>query len=266
MDYFSLEIVLNTPRRYVLHESNYRQLLDYKPNVAILPWGATEAHNYHLPHGTDVVQAAEFAAEAARLAHDEGAKPIVLPAIPFGNNGQQLDQVATIHCSTSTAQAILRDVATSLTTQGIDRLVILNGHGGNEFKPIVRDLQFEFDILVVVLNFWEVAQEVADSIFERPGDHANELETSLLMHLRPEWVVMEQAGKGERIPFKLKTISKVGGWTPRPWSKVHPDTGSGDPTAATAEKGATYFDAVSQGIAEMLVELSTANKGDLPYC
>ena len=255
-----------TPRPYILHESNYRQLLDYQPNVAVLPWGATEAHNYHLPHGTDVVQASEFAAEAARQAFDEGAKPIVLPAIPFGNNGQQLDQVATIHCSTSTAQSILRDVATSLTTQGIDRLVILNGHGGNEFKPIVRDLQFEFDLLVVVLNFWAFAQNVHDATFEeKTGDHANEMETSLLMHLRPDWVVMSQAGPGERIPFKLKSIKEAGGWTPRPWSKVHPDTGSGDPSAATPDKGATYFKAVSHGIAKLLVELSAAEKGDLPY-
>lgn len=256
-----------TARPYILHEANYRQLLDYKPNVAVLPWGATEAHNYHLPHGTDVVQASEFAAEAAKVAYEQGAKPIVLPAIPFGNNGQQLDQVATIHCSTSTAQAILRDVATSLTTQGIDRLVILNGHGGNEFKPIVRDLQFEFDLLVVVLNFWMVAQDVHDATFEeRTGDHANEMETSLLKHLRPDWVDMDLAGPGERIPFALKTIKEVGGWTPRPWSKVHPDTGSGDPSAATAEKGATYFSAVSGGVAKMLVELSAAHKGDLPYC
>ena len=68
-----------SPRPYVLHEANYKQLLDYKPNVAVLPWGATEAHNYHLPHGTDVVQATEFAIDAARLAYAEGAKPIVLP-------------------------------------------------------------------------------------------------------------------------------------------------------------------------------------------
>lgn len=254
------------PRPYVLHESNYRQLLDYRPNVAILPWGATEAHNYHLPHGTDVVQASEFAMDGARQAYEQGARPIVLPAIPFGNNGQQLDQVATIHCSTSTAQAILRDVATSLTTQGIDRLVILNGHGGNEFKPMVRDLQFEFDLLVVVLNFWMVAPEAYESTFEeKTGDHANEMETSLLMHLRPEWVVMDQAGPGARVPFKLKTISEVGGWTPRPWSQTHPDTGSGDPSASTPEKGKRFFEAISQGVAKLLVELSAAEKGDLPY-
>ena len=257
---------LSAPRPYVLHEANYRQLLDYQPNVAILPWGATEAHNFHLPHGTDVIQAEAFAIEAAGQAYAQGAKPIVLPAIPFGNNGQQLDQVATIHCSTSTARAILCDVATSLTTQGIDRLVILNGHGGNEFKPLVRDLQFEFDLLVIVVNFWMVAQEVYESTFEdKSGDHANEMETSLLMHLRPDWVVMEQAGTGERIPFQLQTIAEIGAWTPRPWSKSHPDTGSGNPIAATSKKGVTYFSAVSAGVAKLLVELSGANKGELPY-
>ena len=249
-----------------MHEANYRQLLDYQPNVAILPWGATEAHNYHLPHGTDVVEAGEVAAAAAGIAHEKGAKPIVLPTIPFGNNGQQLDQVATIHCSTSTAQAILRDVATSLTSQEIDRLVILNGHGGNEFKPLVRDLQFEFDMLVVVVNFWGAATDVHDSLFEdKTGDHANEMETSLMLHLTPDWVVMDQAGPGERIPFALKTLKEVGAWTPRPWSKVHPDTGSGDPSAATPEKGKAYFEAITAEIARMLVELSGAKKGDLPY-
>lgn len=254
------------PRPYVLHEANYRQLLDYQPTVAVLPWGATEAHNYHLPHGTDVIEAGEVAAAAAGLAYDRGAKPIVLPTIPFGNNGQQLDQVATIHCSTSTAQSILRDVALSLKKQNIDRLVILNGHGGNEFKPLVRDLQLEFDLLVIVVNFWAAAATLHDSLFEeRSGDHANEMETSLLLHLRPDWVVMDQAGPGARIPFVLKTIAEVGGWTPRPWSKVHPDTGSGDPSAATAEKGKKYFEAIASDIAKLLVELANAQKGDLPY-
>lgn len=254
------------PRPFVLHEANYKQLLDYRPNVAVLPWGATEAHNYHLPHGTDVIQASEFAIAAATSAFEAGAKPIVLPPVHFGNNAQQLDQVCTIHCSTDTQQSILRDVARSLSTQGIDRLVILNGHGGNEFKPVVRDLQLEFGLFVVVLNFWTVAEETYNATFEADGDHANEMETSLLMHLRPDWVMLDQAGPGARVPFQLKSLQKVGAWTPRPWSKIHPDTGSGDPTAATPEKGASYFQAVISQIAELLIELSQATKGDLPYC
>src|SRR5580765_5740740 len=115
----------NKARPFILLEANYRQLLDNKPNVAILPWGATEAHNYHLPHGTDVIEAATVAERGAAVAFEAGGKPLVLPAIPFGNNAQQLDQAATIHLSTPTAFAILLDVARSLKTQGIDRLVIL---------------------------------------------------------------------------------------------------------------------------------------------
>ena len=129
------------PRPFMLTEANYRQLLDDRPNVAVLGWGATEAHNYHLPHGTDVIEADAFAEHAAQLAHQRGARPIVLPTIPYGNDEQQLDQVATISITTTTAAAILDDVARSLTRQGIDRLLTVNAHGGNEFKPLVRDIQ-----------------------------------------------------------------------------------------------------------------------------
>src|SRR5256885_16018643 len=103
-----------TARLFALHESNLAQARELKPNLASLPWGATEAHNYHLPHGTDVIEGTRLAERAAELAHARGGKPIVLPTIPFGNNAQQLDQVATIHFSTPTALAILSDVAHSL--------------------------------------------------------------------------------------------------------------------------------------------------------
>src|ERR1700709_676851 len=114
----------SSARPFVLHEASLVQLRALRPNVAVLPWGATEAHNYHLPHGTDVIEASTLAERAAGLAHEAGAKPLVPPTIPFGNNAQQLDQAATIHLSTATAGAILLDVARSLMAQGIDRLVV----------------------------------------------------------------------------------------------------------------------------------------------
>jgi len=254
-----------TPRPYVLHEANYKQLREYHPNVAILPWGATEAHNLHLPHGTDVIEATSIAERSAQLAHERGAKVLVLPAIPFGNNEQQLDQGATISFRTTTAAAILRDVARSLTAQGIDRLVILNGHGGNEFKPLVRDLQSQFKMLVVLINFFQVRPDALAEIFEEPGDHAGEMETSLILYLRPQWVAMDQAGEGKRAPFAIEGLTQSGIWTPRPWSAVHPDTGSGNPARASAQKGQKYFEAVSDSIAGVLVALSAAREGQLPY-
>ena len=254
-----------TARPFVLHEATYRQLLDYKPNVAMLPWGATEAHNYHLPHGTDVIEAVTIAERSAQLAFERGGRPIVLPAIPFGNDEQQLDQVATISITTTTALAILRDVVRCLTKQGIDRLIILNAHGGNEFKPLIRDLQGEFKVLIVLVNFFQIRKYQPDPRCTIAGDHADEMETSLLLHLVPHLVELSVAGKGARIPFALKSLSQPGVWSPRPWSQSHPDTGSGDPTYATAEKGKEHFEAVCSAIAEVIEELSRAKRGELPY-
>ena len=212
-----------------------------------------------------MLEATRIAEHAAHLAHMRGAKPIVLPTIPFGNNAQQLDQVATIHFSTATADAILNDVCSSLSRQGIDRLVILNAHGGNEFKPLVRDAQLNHEMLIVLVNFFQLERETHAATFENPGDHADEMETSLLLHLSPHLVVMEQASDGQRIPFDIKEISGDGVWTPRPWSTVHPDTGCGDPTAATADKGRIFFEAVTKRIADLFCDLSKAKKGQTPY-
>jgi creatinine amidohydrolase len=252
-------------RPFILFEANYQQLKDYRPNVAVLPWGATEAHNYHLPHGTDVIEAGAVAERGAELAHAKGAKPIVLPAIPFGNDMQQLDQVATISISTATASAILADVVHSLTRQKIDRLVLVNGHGGNEFKPLIRDLQERFGVLIVLVNFFQLIPEVLKAIFDDPGDHAGEMETSMVLHLCPQWVHMEQAGPGATNKFAIPGLQRPGVWTPRPWSATHPDTGCGDPSRATAAKGARYLEAVSAAVADVLVAVSAANKGELPY-
>lgn len=254
-----------TPRPYVLLESNYRQLLDERPHVAVLPWGATEAHNYHLPHGTDVYEAVAIAERAAELAREAGAKPIVLPVIPFGNDEQQLDQVATISITTSTAGALLRDIVRSLHKQGIDKLVILNAHGGNEFKPLVRDVQGEFGVLIVVVNFWQVAPDSLKATFCEPGDHGDEMETSLMLHVHPDLVVMAQAGDGRKVAFEVEGLNHPGVWTPRPWSQSHPDTGSGNPKRASAEKGREFMNAVVQAVARVIRGVSLAQPGQLPY-
>lgn len=257
------------PRPHVLMEANYKQLLDDKPNVAVLPWGATEAHNYHMPHGTDVYEAQLLAEHAAGAAVKQGAKPIVLPVVPFGNDGQQLDQVATISIGTATAAAILGDVVNSLQKQNIDKLVILNAHGGNEFKPLVRDLQANTGMFIVVISFWQLIPDLQEDLFNDPGngpgDHAGELETSLLMYLTPDLVALDQAGPGAMNEIALKATRQSGVWTPRPWSATHPDTGAGDPRQATAEKGKRCFEAMSEKVAELLVEVSKASKGQLPY-
>jgi creatinine amidohydrolase len=190
----------------------------------------------------------------------------VLPAVPFGNNAQQLDQVATVSLRTATALAILEDVARSLKAQGTDRLVLVNAHGGNDFRPLVRDVRAESGVLVVLANFYQMAPAELRAVFDDPGDHAGEMETSLLLHLCPDWVAMDQAGQGRTVPFAIEALRETPGvWTPRPWSATHPDTGCGDPSKATAEKGRRYLEAVSRELAGVLVGLAGATKGQSPY-
>ncbi|MEZ6191906.1 MAG: creatininase family protein [Phycisphaerales bacterium] len=248
------------PRPYVLMEANYKQLLDNRPNVAVLPWGATEAHNYHMPHGTDVYEAQLLAEHAAGEATKRGAKVIVLPAVPFGNDAQQLDQVATISIGTTTAMAILNDVADSLKKQNIDKLVILNAHGGNEFKPLVRDIQ-RTGMLIIVVNFWQLMPEVVKETFDEPGDHGGELETALLMHLTPTWFSSTGPAPGGMNAFELK-LSANPASDPRPWSQTHPDTVCRRPTQSNGRERQTLLrKPLTEKIAEPLVEVSEASSG-----
>jgi creatinine amidohydrolase len=254
-----------TDKTYDLDHATLKHLTEAKPDVAILPWGATEAHNYHLPHTSDVIQARDISKRAAEKAWRQGARVIVLPTVPFGNNAQQLDQVTTIHLSTSTAMMVLSDVVHSLVKQNLDRLILVNAHGGNNFKPLIRDVQSSFPVLITLVNLYEMLPELVNELFEEPGDHAGELETSMMMYLTGNKIDLSEAGSGNRVPFKLTSFSRPGVWTPRPWRHSHPDTGSGNPEKATYEKGKRYVEGLTQALSEVMVEISKARKGDIPY-
>jgi creatinine amidohydrolase len=254
-------------RAHVLAESTLAQLRQLRPNVAILPWGATEAHNLHLPHGTDNFEAIAVADEAARRANLSGARCVVLPCVPFGNDNLQLRQVATITMRSSTQLSVLSDVAESLVRQGIDRLVVLNFHGGNEFRPLIRDVMLDHAIFIVQVNAFAVAPAAREVLDVRDGDHADEFETSLMLHLLPELVTrLDSAGDGATAPSKLPAVTGTPGvWAPRDWRALSRDTGAGNPRRATAEKGKHLFEAIVQAVVPVLVQLSAANDGDFPY-
>jgi creatinine amidohydrolase len=248
-----------------LSSLNFSDVKAAKPNLAILPWGATEAHNQHLPYAADVTQAQIITDYSASLAKSKGAKVVVLPAIPFGNNAQQLDQYCTIHLSTTTAYSILKDVVSSLTKQGIDKLIISNSHGGNNFKPLIRDLQNEFRILIILADLCLMIPDKVKEIFDEPGDHAGELETSLMMYISEEEIKLNKAGDGSRKAFVIKSLNSPGVWTPRPWKASHPDLGSGNPANASIKKGEKYFFALCNEFAKIILDVANAKKGGLPY-
>lgn len=250
-------------RPYILAETNWKHIKDAQFDLAILPWGATEAHNYHLPYATDIIESDLLAAESARVAWEKGAKVIVLPTVPFGVNTGQSDILLDINLNPSTQLAIVRDIVEVLNRQGIKKLLLFNSHGGNDFKPIIRELGLKFPEMFICTTNWFNALKKSE-YFDNAGDHADEMETSLLLYLKPELVLpREEWGDGKEKKNKLKAFREGWVWAERKWSKVTEDTGIGDPHAATKEKGERFFTDVTQKMGEMLYDLSQADIDDL---
>jgi creatinine amidohydrolase len=250
-------------RPYLLAEVTWAEARDADYAVAVLPWGATEPHNLHLPYATDTVLAESVAAEAARQAWESGTRVIVLPALPFGANAMQLGLGPTIDLSPSTQTHILRDVVRSVEAAGIPRLVLLNAHGGNGFKPILRELQGQTPVFLAAVDWWRVVP--AADYFDDPGDHAGELETSAMQHLRPDLVrPLSEAGDGAERPFRVTALREGWAWAPRDWRQMTADTGVGDPRPASAEKGEAFVEAAVGRVASFLEELAAMDPAD-PY-
>ena len=245
-------------RPYILDELTWKTVRDTRYEVAILPWGATEAHNYHLPYSTDSLETEAVAERAAERAWKAGAKVVVLPIVPFGVQTGQLDIPLCINMNPSTQALVLRDVASSLAGQGISKLVVLNGHGGNDFRQIIRELQPEVSLFLCVVNWYRIVD--LKPYFSDLGDHAGEMETSVMQHIAPERVLpLSEAGSGKARGFKIAAFREGWAWAPRQWTQVTDDTGVGNPAASTAEKGKRYVEAVSGKLGDFLIELAKAD-------
>jgi creatinine amidohydrolase len=192
---------------------------------------------------------------AAARAWEKGARAVVLPVVPFGVNTTQLDIPLTINMNPSTQAAVLADVVASLEGQGILKLVLVNGHGGNDFKQMIRELQPKTKVFLATINWWSCVD--VKKYFDETGDHAGEAETSAVMHLAPHQVrSLGEAGAGKAKKSKLTGVREGWAWAPRRWTQVTDDTGIGNPAKASAEKGRVYVNDAVERISQFLVELS----------
>ena len=249
--------------QFILAENNYKTIKDQAIDLAVLPWGATEAHNYHLPFATDNIMVEKIGNESAKYAWNKGARVIVLPTIPFGVNTGQMDIRVNINLNPSTQLAILNDVVDVLNRHKIYKFLILNGHGGNDFKQIIRELGLKFPAMFICGCNWYKSFKNSD-FFENSGGHADEMETSIMQYLVPELVLpLNEAGAGKGKKFKIKAFNESWAWAERRWSKVTSDTGIGNPYKATPEKGEKCLIEVVSKIGNLMLELSGADINDL---
>ena len=253
---------------FVLAESNHHAIRQNPWEVAVLPFGATEPHNFHMPYGTDNFQVEAIGRRAVEHAFNKGGKVLLLPAMPFGVNTNHLKVPGGLACSVTptTLLAMITDLADAFERQGLKKLVLLNGHGGNELKPLARQIHHKTGVFICICDWFKMAADAYKSIFKCPGEHADEVETSLGLYLFPQFMKMELAGPGTMHKTRFEAINK--GWISitRPWHLLTDDTGAGDPSAGTAEKGKQLVDLLTTRLGDFLYELANTPMDErFPY-
>jgi creatinine amidohydrolase len=245
---------------WVLAEQNHAFIRSQQWQAVVLPFGATEPHNLHMPYGTDNYQVEAIGRRACERAYQAGARVLLLPAIPYGVNTNYLQIPGALACSVTptTLLHLLTDLVDSLERQGVRKMVLLNGHGGNELKPLVRELHHRTKVFLCVCDWYRMAVDQYRHIFTQPGEHADEVETSLGLAFFPELVRPELAADGAARPTRFEAINR--GWVQitRPWHLVSASTGLGNPAAASAEKGRRLMDLLVERLGAFLAELAAA--------
>ncbi len=218
-----------------------------KQKLVILPTGSTEQHGRHLPLEVDAFLAESVCLEVGRRIPD---KVLVLPPVSYGLNLHHIDFPGTIHIEPETFIAFCLDITKCVAYHGFKKILLVNGHGSN--GPLVdlvaRKTVLSTNSLCSAVNYLSLASSAFAEVKESEVvAHADELETSLYLHLASERVRQKEARAGDDVrgqflssdstldyPFRFNDI--WGRWTK---IGVH-----GDPTKATAEKGKIIFEAV----------------------
>ncbi len=250
-------------RPWKLAETNYGTVKNLHYEVAVIPFGATEPHNLHLPYGIDTLEGDTVGEKICEAAWNQGAKVLLLPTLPYGTQTNHMRIPLAINLNPSTLGLIIKDLVASLETHGILKIMILNSHGGNDFKWVLRELYGKTRAHLFLCNWYATFHDVYHEIFQEVDDHAGEMETSFALAYFPELVARNPDGSlaaDPTPPAKTRFEAINRGWVSitRPWHLLTTSAGVGNPMAATPEKAHKMVQIVVDRIANFLVELSAA--------
>lgn len=220
-----------------------------KTRTALIPFGSTEEHGGHLPLCTDTLQAFEVGRKLAQR------RPIfIAPPIPYGVCRSTSEHPGTISITTATLKGLALDIVASLRGQGLRNFILITGHAGGTHTSALIDAGEELlrrfeDIRIAVLTEYMLASREGRGIIETEDDsHAGEIETSRLLHSHPHLVKGEGRREYPTFPNGILVRNKRKFWKNGVW---------GDPTLASAEKGARLEDAVVGALEGLVGQLET---------
>ncbi|MDL5362041.1 creatininase family protein [Halalkalicoccus sp. NIPERK01] len=240
-----------------LSEATWTDAADAETDLALLPVGSTEQHGPHAPLGTDV-ETAKAVADAAGDAYD--GEVVVAPSIPVGIAEEHRQFSGTLWVSPDTFRSYVRETVASLASHGWDRVVVVNGHGGN--VPALGEV-------CETISRHDAAYAVPFTWFEGVGEHRSDmghggpLETALLRHVAPDLVRedrIEDAREG--------AAPRWGEWVSRVNLAVDSaeftENGVvGDPGEGSRERGEELLALASAALVELLEAIEARDLGAL---
>ncbi|MEL9990178.1 MAG: creatininase family protein [Thermoproteus sp.] len=221
--------------------------------VAVLPVGVIEAHGPHLPLGTDALMALYVAERAA-----EEAGALLLPPVWYGTT-YVLDRFpGTISISAETLYRLYRDIFLEVARNGVEYLVVVNGHGGNidALRAAAKDVARATDLTIIVVNWWiDLAKEARRKVLETPEGHAAEDETSEVMAAYPHLVKYVPKDADEWHELKYSVYGK------KAYRLIYNKAVQGYPSKASREKGEVILRAA---VEELKALIEGLKRDELP--
>lgn len=234
-------------------------------DVALLPVGSVEQHGPHLPLDTDAFDAEYLACEVAKACRDP--KPLVLPLIPYGVSYHHEGFSGTVSVTPETLSRMVHEIGMGAARQGINKLVIINGHGGNgpalhfAAQMINRDTH-----IFTTVDTGESSDADINRLVETPNDvHAGEIETSTALAVRPKWVDLGSVKKFvPRFSIRYMNFSskRSVGWYAHV-ARISTSGVMGDPTKASEEKGRRIWEVMIQNLVEFVEDLKSMSLDEI---
>jgi creatinine amidohydrolase len=240
------------------------EALDAARVIALLPVGAIEQHGPHLPVAVDACINAGIVARALELVPAD--LPVtVLPLLPVGKSDEHLAFPGTLTLAAETLARLWTEIGESVARAGVRKLVLFNSHGGQPqvMEIVARDLRVRLGMMVVAYSWY--AAGVPAGLFPddevRHGIHAGAIETSIMLHLRPDLVQMDQAADFAPLMRQMaadgyRLLSPTGpgklAWQAQ---DLHPSGAAGDARNADAERGRALVDHAARALGDLLREV-----------
>ena len=244
----------------ILSEMTIEDVRAFGAEVVVVAFASTEPHGPVLPYGTDYLQCDATVRRGVILANQQDARALMYPTLPIGNNVNFQAFPFACRIGVRTLMQVALDIIEAVQADGIRKIVLFNGHGGNgdALRAVLRahvGAHRPGEGAFVCLASYPAADK---SLVDHPSDHGGESEVSRILHLRCELVRREKFGVFERGELAVEALGDPNVYFVRQWHLHVPASAGGDVRTASADKGRRLIEHGAQALARLLVGLSQA--------